>query len=109
MDITVGHYDNKPALNLVFTLLVECKRHKVRSIAELEAQLQEYADRYLDVGLGGLAKHLTVYGATSYGTKIRFFRFSRANGFLENIALSGIFGHSKEEFYWDLKKDGRQI
>lgn len=70
VDISVGYYDNEDLPNLIFVLLAECKRHRVKYRGELELQLQEYADRYLVYEYGGLAKHTKVYGAIAYGTKI---------------------------------------
>ncbi|KAL4935983.1 hypothetical protein BDV06DRAFT_228312 [Aspergillus oleicola] len=109
VDVSVGYFDDQSVPNLVFVLLVECKRHKVESIGELESQLQEYADRYLDTRHGGLAKHPTVYGATAFGTKIRFFEFSRATGSFKDMTFCGKLHDAKEEFYWDLKTNGKQI
>jgi hypothetical protein len=109
VDISVGYYDDEPLPNMVFVLLVECKRHKVSSRGALESQLQEYADRYLDTKHQGLAKYPVVYGATAYGTKIRFFKFSRESGCFEDWTFSGDLHHPKEEFYWDLKTDGKKI
>ncbi|KAB8227933.1 uncharacterized protein BDW43DRAFT_316342 [Aspergillus alliaceus] len=109
VDITVGYYDNLPQPNLVFVLLAETKRHKVESRGELESQLQEYGDRYLNQEFGGLDVNPTMYGATAYGTKIRFFEFSRANGVFKDRTFSGNLHVNKEEAYWDLKTDGLKI
>ncbi|KAE8420922.1 hypothetical protein BDV36DRAFT_292853 [Aspergillus pseudocaelatus] len=88
VDITVGYYDDLPQPNLVFVLLAETKRHK---------------------DFGGLAIFQTVYGATAYGTKIRFFQFSRESGVFEDRTFSGDLHVPKEEAYWDLKTDGKKI
>lgn len=107
VDITVGYHD--PTYRLIFVLLVECKRHQVKSKGELESQLQDYGDRYLDQKYGGHAKYDTVYGATAYGTKIRFFKMSRSTGTFEDISFSGVTHVSEESAYWDLKADGFKI
>ncbi|KAE8384976.1 hypothetical protein ETB97_005513 [Aspergillus alliaceus] len=88
VDITVGYYDNLPQPNLVFVLLAETKRHKE---------------------FGGLDVNPTMYGATAYRTKIRFFEFSRANGVFKDRTFSGNLHVNKEEAYWDLKTDGLKI
>jgi len=90
-------------------LLVETKRHKVKDLGELESQLQEYGDRYLNKRYRGLAVHHTVYRATAYGTKIRFFRFTRQNGIFEDKKYSGNLHVPDEMAYWDLKTDGLSI
>lgn len=89
VDVAVGFHDRQALPNLVFVLLIETKRHKVKDRAELESQLQEYGDRYLNPDFGGRAVYHTVYGATAYGTKIRFFRFTRQNGIFEDETYSG--------------------
>lgn len=77
VDIAVGFHDRNSLPNLVFVLLAETKRHKQTNRFEVEPQLEEYADRYLDQAFGGCAIHHTVFGAAAYGTKIRFFLSSR--------------------------------
>lgn len=110
VDIALGFFDRQPLPNLVFVLLAETKRHKVKDRGELESQLEEYGDRYLsNEDWGGLAIHHTVYGATAYGTKIRFFRFTRENGDFEPTVFSGQPRVPAEGAYWDVKTDGRKI
>lgn len=103
VDLTVGFFDEDPLPNPVFVLLVECKRQEIPSLGELEAQLEEYGDRYLHTELGGLAKHSSVYGASAFGGKIRFFRFLRAHGYFDGETYFGTYKICDEGQYYDLK------
>lgn len=100
VDIAVGFHDPSPSPKLIFVLLCETKRQNTKNLGELEAQIEDYADRYIHKEFGGRAIYPAVYGATAYGTKIRFYWYSRE---------SGTFDRSKSAAYLDLRTDGLQI
>src|SRR5690606_33271010 len=87
VDIAVGFHDPSP--NVIFVLLCETKRKNITDLGDLEAQMQDYGDRYIDKVFGGRAVYPFVYGATAYGTKIRFYTYSREHGSFEHSTLSG--------------------
>jgi hypothetical protein len=104
VDIAVGFYTGSPP-RLVFVLLVECKRQKHKDIGDLESQLVHYCQEYFDLKAGGLAERNVIYGATTYGPKIRMFKFMGDN----YVPLWGPQGVSHEMYYKDPQYDGLQI
>ncbi|KAI1907120.1 hypothetical protein LOZ61_006319 [Ophidiomyces ophidiicola] len=109
VDIAVGFHD--PSLNLIFVLLCETKRNNVRDLLELEAQMQDYGDRYIRTSADGDGRTVYpfVFGATAYGTKIRFYSYTREHGIFKQLRLSENSPLLETSVYWDLRTDGVKI
>lgn len=107
--LTVGYCHDGPPLNLAYVLLVQAKKHKLKSQKELDKQLIDYGKRYLDTKGGGRAMNSVVYGAVTYRAKIRFFKFSWENDGFKSAAISAGDDAPPPETYLDVKADGRFV